>query len=128
VLVARSRVGAAAFALSFRSMLPASVKFGEWKAGVRAEDATYGLIILAQIVALGIGVGLLGALLDLVGYRAIVMQNPATLKMPQALLTLPTALYGQSSIGCVAIYPLDARTRARLVRFIAQRARHMHPL
>lgn len=114
-------IGNAAFVLTFWSMLPDTVEYGEWKTGTRAEGATFGLIAFSQKVALGIGTGMIGILLDSVGYVANEEQTVATL---QGIVTMygggPLLLF-LGSIIAIWAYPLDKKMHSRLVVEIEQR-------
>jgi GPH family glycoside/pentoside/hexuronide:cation symporter len=107
--------------LTFWSTIPDTVEFGEWKTGVRAEGALYGLVVLTQKVALGVGVGVLGILLDAIGYRANQTQMPETLEGIHALLTLPPLFAGLGVFALVSAYPLDRRLHSRLSAAVAWR-------
>jgi GPH family glycoside/pentoside/hexuronide:cation symporter len=73
------QVASLGVALTYWSMLPDTVEYGEWRCGVRAESFTFGFGIFFQKVALGLAAGLYGAALDLVGYVPNVDQTPETL-------------------------------------------------
>lgn len=114
-------IGNAAFTLTFWSMLPDTVEYGEWKTGTRTEGAIFGLISFAQKVAFGLGTGLIGVLLDQVGYVANQPQSAATLNGIIAIYGIgPLLLFAGSAIA-IAAYPLDRTTHGRLVRAIAWR-------
>ena len=121
VVVGLSGVSLSAIALTFWSMLPDTVEYGEFRAGVRVEGAIYGMATLAQKVALGIGVGFLGVLLDLIGYRPNAVQAPSTLEGLRVLATLVPA--GLAALGGLIVwrYPLDWRLHARLRRALDRR-------
>ena len=117
-LVALTGVGNAAFILTFWSMLPDTVEFGEWKSGTRAEGAIMGLTLFSQKVALGVGTGMIGILLDVIGYVPNRSQNAETLHGMLLLYTLvPTALF-VAAAAIIAFYPLDRRTHERIVRVV----------
>ena len=54
--------------LTYWSMLPDTVEYGEWRTGVRAESLVFGFAIFCQKTALGLAAGLLGVALDFVGF------------------------------------------------------------
>lgn len=120
-LLALTGIGNAAFVLTFWSMLPDTVEVGEWRTGLRAEGALVGFIAFTQKVALGIGTGLVGILLDLIGYAPNAAQTPGALSGIQIVTTLVPATLAILAGLFVYFYPLDARTHARLVRAIAWR-------
>lgn len=117
-------IGASGFYLSFWSMLPDTVEYGEWRTGERTEGVVFGLVLFAQKVALGIGIGLLGVLLDTVGYRANQVQSPATLAGIKTLLTLVPAVLGLAATATIIFYPLDQRLHGRLVKALVRRRAH----
>jgi Na+/melibiose symporter-like transporter len=51
-------------------MLPDTVEFGEWRTGVPSESLAFGLLVLGQKAALGLGAGFLGLNLARAGYIA----------------------------------------------------------
>lgn len=104
--------------LTFWSMVPDTVEYGEWKTGARAEGAIYGLVSLTQKVALGFGVGLLGVLLDAVGYRPNLEQTDAALNGMRILLTLVPAAMAVMVGTLIWFYPLDHTLHGRLTRAI----------
>lgn len=112
-----------AFYLTFWSMVPDTVEYGEWKTGIRAEGAIYGLVSLTQKVALGLGVGLLGVLLDAFGYRPNTVQSPHTLEGIRILLTLVPAALTFVVASLIWFYPITHMLHHRLVRAIEWRRR-----
>lgn len=121
ILLALTGIGNAAFVLTFWSMLPDTVEFGEWKTGVRTEGAIFGLVSFVQKVAFGVGTGLIGLLLDQFGYVANQAQSAGTLNGIISTYTLgPMLLFGASAL-VIWWYPIDRPTHARLVREISSR-------
>jgi len=120
-LLAFSGVGNAAFVLTFWSMLPDTVEVGEWQTGLRAEGALVGFLAFTQKVALGVGTGLIGILLDLIGYVPNVPQTPGALTSIRGLATIVPAMLAIGAGLFIYFYPLDTRTHGRLVRAIAWR-------
>jgi GPH family glycoside/pentoside/hexuronide:cation symporter len=118
-------VGNGAFYLTFWSMVPDTVEYGEFRSRVRAEGAIYGLVSLTQKIALGIGVGLLGVLLDAIGYKPNVAQTPATLMGIKVLLTIAPAALGMVVGGIIYFYPLDRPLHGRLASAVAWRSREL---
>lgn len=116
--------GNAAFATTFWSMLPDTVEYGQFRSGVRDEGLVFGLNQLSLKAASGLGIGLLGFLLEAVGYRANEIQTPETIAgLRQISILLP--------LGCtvlaaalICFYPLDRQRHARLVRALRWRGRH----
>lgn len=110
-----------ALSLSFWAMVPDTVEYGEWKSGIRAEGAVYGFVSLIQKLALGLGIGLLGVLLDTIGYRPNMAQTRETLDSMRILLTLAPAALATLVVILIWRYPIDHRLHARLTRAIARK-------
>lgn len=123
VLMAVIWVGAAAVPVTFWSMAPDTVEVGEWRTGARCEGIVFGIVSLGQKVALGIGIGLTGILLDVIGYVAGGVQSAATLEGMHAMMTLPGLVGAAASAAVMWFYRLDGTLHARLVRALARRAR-----
>lgn len=114
-------IGNSAFILNVWSMLPDTVEYGEWKTGTRAEGASFGLMAFSQKVALGIGTGLVGILLDAIGYVANRPQSPETLQGITLLYGAGPLILFAASLIAIWAYPLDGKTHRRLVRAIEYR-------
>lgn len=121
IVVALCGVGASAFPLTFWSMLPDTVEYGEWKTGVRAESFVFGLVSLAQKVALGIAVGVLGFLLDGVGFVANEVQTADTSKALIYIMTLIPAAGALASSVLIWFYPLNNSLHSQIVAEIEAR-------
>ncbi len=77
-------------AFAYWGILPDTIEYGEWKTGQRAEAFVFGLALLFQKVALGVGAGLFGLTLSLIGYRPNTTQTAETLHgLKIAMVTLP---------------------------------------
>jgi len=114
--------GGASYVVCFWAMLPDTVEYGEWKSGVRTESLTFGLTVLGQKIALGLGAGFLGLLLTHVGYTANVAQTPETLAGIKAMMFWWPFIGGLISLALIFFYPLDRKTHDRMVEEIAARA------
>lgn len=114
-------IGNAAFILTFWSMLPDTVEYGEHLTGTRAEGAIFGLIAFSQKVALGIGTGLIGVLLGAIGYVANRPQTADTLHGIVMLYGGGPMLLFAGSIAAIWAYPLDGKTHRAIVREIELR-------
>ena len=68
-----------------------------------------------------VGTGLIGILLDLIGYVPNVEQTPEALANIRGLATLAPAMLAIGAGVFIYFYPLDTRTHARLVRAIGWR-------
>lgn len=114
-------LGTGAGILCFWAAVPDTVEYGEWKSGVRAESFVFGLVVLAQKAALGIGAGLLGILLSRLGYVAGATQNS------QMLQSLKFVMFTASLAGTVLVglliwfYPITPQRHAELVDAIRTR-------
>lgn len=119
-LIAAS-MGSLGLALTFWSMLPDTVEYGEWVTGQRSESFIFGLFQLFLKAALGIGAGLFGWLLDAVGYVANTAQTPQTLAGLKAIMIwLPGA--GLAVAGLVMVwYPIRRGDHERIVKELAAR-------
>jgi GPH family glycoside/pentoside/hexuronide:cation symporter len=114
-------IGNSAFILTFWSMLPDTVEYGEFKTGTRAEGAIFGLVAFTQKIALGLGTGLIGVLLDAVGYAANRPQSPETLRGIVGLFGGGPLLLFAASILAIWGYPLSGRMHRRMVQTIEWR-------
>ncbi|HEY7775259.1 MAG TPA: MFS transporter, partial [Kineobactrum sp.] len=115
--------GTAAFNVTFWSMLPDTVEYGEWRSGVRDEGIVFGLNQLALKTASGIGIGALGIMLEAIGYVANEPQSAATVAGMRDLVILLPLLLGLLSAAVIAAYPVSRELHGRLLRAIAWRAR-----
>ncbi|MGC5799701.1 MFS transporter [Sphingomonas sp. NFX23] len=113
--------GAGASYLGFWSMIPDTVEFGEWRSGVRAEGAVFGLVSLIQKASLGLAAAGLGEALSAIGYTANVAQTPATLASMRFLMIVLPAILLVAAAAVIAFYPLDQQTHRRIVRVLGRR-------
>lgn len=119
--------GTAAYVVCFWSMLPDTVEYGEWKTGVRTESLVFGLAVLGQKVALGLGAGFLGLALAHIGYVANAEQAPETIEgIKRMMFWFPLGGW-VVSVSLIAFYPLSLREHARIVDEIALRRRAATP-
>ncbi|HEV2597877.1 glycoside-pentoside-hexuronide (GPH):cation symporter [Sphingopyxis sp.] len=114
-------IGNSAFILTFWSMLPDTVEYGEWKTGLRAEGAIFGLIAFSQKIALGIGTGMIGIIMGWIGYVPNRPQSEATLHGIVLLYGLGPFLLFLASIVAIWFYPVSGPTHRRIVRVIERR-------
>lgn len=115
-------IGTAASYLSFWSMLPDTVEYGEWQNGVRVESLAFGLMSFAQKVSFGLAAALLGWLLEWVGYTANAQQAPATLDAIKVIMTLVPAGFLAGAIITLRLYPLTGEKHRAMVADISARA------
>lgn len=107
--------------IGFWAMMPDTVEYGEWRSGVRAEGAVFGLVSLIQKAGLGLAAAALGETLAAVGYRANAAQTESTLSALKVVMVAPAALLGLAIAATISFYPLDGRTHFRISRAISQR-------
>jgi GPH family glycoside/pentoside/hexuronide:cation symporter len=113
-LIATS-VGSLGLALTFWSMLPDTVEYGEWKTGARTESFIFGLFQFFLKVALGVGAGIFGWLLERVGYVANVAQSPETLTgLKHIMIWLPGAGMAVGGLAML-LYPIRKGTHEDIV-------------
>lgn len=105
-----------AFYVTFWSMLPDTIEYGEWKTGVRDEGLVFGVNQLALKAAAGIGIGALGFLLEASGYIAGVEQGPETVTRLHMITTLLPCGLCVLGMVVIAFYPIDRELHGRLVR------------
>lgn len=79
-------IGSAGVAVAMWAMLPDTVEYGQWREGVRIESFSFGLAVLFQKAALGLGAGALGLALGWIGYQPNVAQTPETLASLKSLM------------------------------------------
>lgn len=121
VFMVYMQVGVLGLMMTFWSMLPDTVEYGEWHSGVRAEAFIFGLGQFFLKVALGLGAGLFGVALDMVGYVPNVPQSASTLAgMKHIMLVLPAA---GLTLGFIAMlfYPLKRGVHENIVEQLATR-------
>jgi GPH family glycoside/pentoside/hexuronide:cation symporter len=114
-------IGNSAFVLTFWSMLPDTVEYGEWKTGIRGEGAIFGLIAFSQKVALGIGTGMIGVIMNRIGYVANRPQTDDTLRGIVLLYGGGPLLLFAVSVAAIWFYPISGETHRRIVRVIDRR-------
>ena len=126
-LVAVAGFGAGASYLGFWSTIPDTIEYGEWRSGVRAEGAVFGIVSLVQKGGLGLAAASLGELLQATGYRANQPQTEATLASMKAILLALPFLFALATLLAVSFYPIDHRLHRRLTRALGRRGRHSAP-
>jgi len=108
--------------LTYWSMLPDTVEYGEWRSGLRAESFIFGFGVFFQKVALGLAAGLYGLALDLVGYTPNAAQTPETLVGMKWLIIVLSA--GGLGFGALALafHPLRRGVHDSIVDQLAKRS------
>jgi len=115
------QVGGLGAAMSFWSMLPDTVEYGEWRTGLRSESFIFGLGQFFLKAALGLGAGLFGWALGAVGYVPNQPQSPETLAgMKAIMVVLP--MIGTAGAGlAMFFYPIRRGDHEAIVRELAAR-------
>jgi GPH family glycoside/pentoside/hexuronide:cation symporter len=107
--------------LGFWGMLPDTVEYGEWRSGVRAEGAVFGLALLVQKASLGLAAAALGEVLSAIGYHANLTQSPETLAaLRTTMIAVPAALTAAAA-GAIAFYPVSRQVHDRILTALASR-------
>ncbi|MCW5761217.1 MAG: MFS transporter, partial [Phenylobacterium sp.] len=110
-------------AMTFWSMLPDTVEYGEWRTGLRAESFIFGLGQFFLKVALGLGAGIFGWSLDFVGFHPNVAQTPGTLAgLKTIMVVLPMSGLALGGLAML-IYPLRKGVHEDIVEQLAARRR-----
>lgn len=115
-------VAALGAAMTFWSMLPDTVEYGQWRTGHRSESFIFGLGQFFLKVALGLGAGLFGWALGAVGYQPNQVQTPETLAgLKTIMVILP--MIGTAGAGLAMLfYPLRQGDHERIVGELAGRS------
>lgn len=115
------QVGGLGAAMTFWSMLPDTVEYGEWRTGLRAEAFIFGLAQFFLKAALGLGAGLFGWALGAVGYVPNQPQTPETLAgLKTIMVVLP--MIGVAGAGLAMwFYPLRRGDHEAIVRVLQAR-------
>lgn len=109
--------------VSFWSMTPDTVEYGQWKSGIRDEGVLFGLNQFALKAASGIGIGLLGLVLEAIGYIANQVQSPETLNgIYVTAFLLPLICY-TISFGIIIFYPITRSMHRSLFSDMNQEGR-----
>ena len=110
LLIALLGIGNTGFLLTFWSMVPDTVEYGELKTGMRVEGALVGIVSFSQKVALGLGTGLVGVFLDATGYVPNAVQTVSTLHSILIMFTLVPLVLALGGALLIYFYPLDQST------------------
>jgi GPH family glycoside/pentoside/hexuronide:cation symporter len=102
------------------SMIADTVEFAEWKTGNRAEGAIYGFFNFITKIAMAIGGGLAGLLLDLYGYSAENVTERAVDGINMMMTLLPASMFVLGIIF-VLLYKLDEKTYRSIISEIELR-------
>ncbi|MEI4509379.1 glycoside-pentoside-hexuronide (GPH):cation symporter [Sphingopyxis sp. CCNWLW253] len=116
------QLGFQGIVFAYWGMLPDTVEYGEWKNGLRREGSLFGVALLFQKVALGLGAGLFGVALDSVGFAANQHQSAATIDGMRAIMVLIPLFGVLASAALMALNPLRRGVHERIVAEIAGRS------
>jgi len=115
------QIGVMGLNMTYWSMLPDTVEYGEWRSGIRAESFIFGFGIFFQKVALGLAAGLMGLAFDWVGFHANATQSEATLNGIRLVIALcPIAGLGIAA-WAMWHHPLRRGEHERITAEIAAR-------
>lgn len=106
---------------AYWGMLPDTVEYGERQSGLRREGSLFGVALLFQKVALGLGAGLFGVALDRAGYVANQHQSAATIDGMRAIMVFIPLIGVLSSAALMFLNPLRRGVHERIVAEIAER-------
>jgi GPH family glycoside/pentoside/hexuronide:cation symporter len=109
--------------MTFWSMLPDTVEYGEWRSGVRTESFVFGLGQFFLKVSLGFGAGLFGWALDLVGYVPNVAQSASTLHGLKTIMVVLPVVGVFAGCGVMLLYPLRNGVHEQIVEQLDERKR-----
>lgn len=108
-------------AMTFWSILPDTVEYGEWRTNIRAESLVFGFGQFFLKLALGLAAGVFGWALTAAGYVPNVAQTAQTLRaMKSIMIVLPTALLVAGGIAML-FYPMPRGRHEIITRELAQR-------
>lgn len=102
------------------SMIADTVEYAEWHHGVRSEGAIYGFFNFITKIAMAIGGGCAGWMLDLYHYDAGNVTSDAINGINILMTLFPGAMFAISAIF-VACYALDEKTYRDIVQKISLR-------
>ena len=87
----------------------------------RSEGSIFGVVSLAQEVALGVAVGAVGVALDLIGYQPNLPQTETAITGLHAMVSLVPAGFGLPGVFLIGFYRLDGVVHGRISRVLARR-------
>jgi len=113
--------------MTYWSMLPDTVEYGEWRSGIRAESFIFGIGIFFQKLALGLAAGLLGVALDFVGFRPNLEQSAETLAGIKFIIIFFPVLGLSVAAIAMWLHPLRHGEHERISRELVERRRPTAP-
>ncbi len=102
------------------SMLADTVEYAEWKTGTRTEGAIYGFFNFVTKIAMAIGGGLAGWLLDYYGYSPDQITDSAIFGINISMTLVPAFLF-VLGFAFIALYKLDEKTYVDIITQIEAR-------
>lgn len=102
--------------MTYWSMLPDTVEYGEWKSGLRSEAIVFGFASFFQKLALGMAAGLFGWALDFVGYVPNISQTPETLAGIKYIMVVLPAVALATGMGAMWFHPLRPGVHEHITR------------
>jgi GPH family glycoside/pentoside/hexuronide:cation symporter len=104
------------------SILPDAVEYNEYTTGVRQEGTFYSVVTLAQKVASSVAIPLCLLLLQAVGYRPNLAEQPLSVSLTIRLImgVLPGLLLGLGTL-CALRYPLRRPDYVRILEALRRR-------
>ncbi len=102
------------------SMIADTVEYAEWHHEVRAEGAIYGFFNFITKIAMAIGGGCAGWMLDYFGYNATAVSTPAVNGINLMMTLFPAVMFVLSAVF-VWFYSLDEKTYRSIVQQITLR-------
>lgn len=108
-------VAALGISMTYWSMMPDTIEYGEWRSGHRPESFIFGLGMFFQKVALGLAAGLFGLALDVVGYHANQVQTPQTLAGLKTIIVVLPMLGLTGSALVMLFYPLRRGAHEKII-------------
>ncbi len=107
IFAAISSFGIAAVSTLGWSMIADTIEYGEWKTGTRAEGISYAIYSFSQKLATAVAAGLVGFLLEFVGYVPNAIQTSTALSAILSTLTIIPIVFIILSVIVLIPYKID---------------------
>lgn len=127
VVITLINVGTTVHAVAFWSMLPDLVDYNDWRFGRRDEAKTFGMASLAQKLALGVAGGILGLLMDAIGFIANAAQSLETLLGLRLIMTVIPAACIVGTMIIMRGYTVTGDVHRDIILDLKQRHRGVPP-
>jgi glycoside/pentoside/hexuronide:cation symporter, GPH family len=122
LLLAVAGTGMATFSLFPWAMVPDTVEYSRWKAGVLQQGFLYGFFVFGLKVAQALAGFIGGTVLEYFGYVPNTAQSPAALEGIRLSMTLLPCAFIAAGILLLLFYPISAKMHRRMVEEIEQRS------